>query len=70
MEAELSVPEGWMVEKDEQGIEVFLSPDGTSLPSRRFDKFYFIISTLFIVNLPIVGVYLFPGHYFRVAARS
>ena len=33
--SELSVPEGWMVEKDEQGIESFLSPDGTSLPSRR-----------------------------------
>ena len=44
--SELSVPEGWMVEKGEQGIEVFLSPDGTSLPSRRFEKFYVTISTL------------------------
>ena len=45
MEAELSVPEGWMlettvpegwmVEKDEQGKEFFVSPDGTSGASRR-----------------------------------
>ena len=35
MEAESSVPEGWMVEKDELGTESFLSPDGTSVASRR-----------------------------------
>ena len=45
MEAELSepegwmlettVPEGWMVEKDEQGKESFVSPDGTSVATRR-----------------------------------
>ena len=34
----MSVPEGWLVEKDEQGIESFLSPDGTSLASRRLDN--------------------------------
>ena len=38
MEGQLSVPEGWLVEKDEQGIESFLSPDGTSLASRRLNN--------------------------------
>ena len=38
MDVELSAPEGWMVEKDEQGTESFLSPDGTSLASRRLDN--------------------------------
>ena len=37
MEAELSVPEGWMLEKDEQGKEFFVSPDGTSVASRRLE---------------------------------
>ena len=32
---ETTVPEGWMVEKDEQGKEFFVSPDGTSVASRR-----------------------------------
>ena len=34
----MSVPEGWLVEKDEQGIESFLSPDGTSLANRRLNN--------------------------------
>ena len=50
MDAELSVPEGWLVEKDEEGIESFLSPDGTSLASRRLDNsiFRFLQNSYFV----------------------
>ena len=64
MDGDLSVPEGWLVEKDGQGIESFLSPDGTSLASRRLNN-SILNHKILIWCGERTTLYLVWGQYFK-----